>query len=222
MFLLLCCNDDSFHWLLPYWLFHCSFQACPVCSEMVTRDMVNHITMQHGYLFKNRRRLRRFIIPGSQALSLLSRDLREAHLQVLLGGGHRSSNNNTTTNISADPLLSSFGLSFPTSDAEQTSKSTNSAPDDATMIKEIPSQARKLRYVITFMQKKHCCLAWLILASASSVSLKSRHCSVKLFYKPVLKWTRSRVKPVFLASPALASLVKPFWVKPCLTALDTS
>jgi hypothetical protein len=105
--------------------------------------MVNHITMQHGYLFKNRRRLRRFIIPGSQALSLLSRDLREAQ-QVLLGGGHRSSNNNTTTNISADPLLSSFGLSFPTSDAEQTSKSTNSAPDDATMIKEIPSQARKL------------------------------------------------------------------------------
>ncbi|RLN28196.1 hypothetical protein C2845_PM05G29800 [Panicum miliaceum] len=88
--------------------------ACPVCSEMATRDMVNHITMQHGYLFK-----------------------------VLLGGGHRSSNNNTTTNISADPLLSSFGLSFPTSDAEQTSKSTISAPDDATMIKETP-QARKL------------------------------------------------------------------------------
>ncbi|CAN6350208.1 unnamed protein product [Urochloa humidicola] len=117
--------------------------ACPVCSEMVTRDMVNHITMQHGYLFKNRRRLRRFIIPGSQALSLLSRDLREAHLQVLLGG-HRSSNNSNATNISADPLLSSFGLSFPTSDAGQTSKSTTSVPDDATMVKETPAQARKL------------------------------------------------------------------------------
>ncbi|KAF8716211.1 hypothetical protein HU200_026491 [Digitaria exilis] len=118
--------------------------ACPVCSEMVTRDMVNHITMQHGYLFKNRRRLRRFIIPGSQALSLLSRDLREAHLQVLLGGGHRSSNNNNTTSISADPLLSSFGLSFPTSEAEQTSKSTVSCPDNATVVKETPAQARKL------------------------------------------------------------------------------
>lgn len=34
------------------WYFHCPFQACPVCSEMVTKDMVNHITMQHGYLFK--------------------------------------------------------------------------------------------------------------------------------------------------------------------------
>ncbi|OEL13223.1 Protein DEHYDRATION-INDUCED 19 [Dichanthelium oligosanthes] len=120
--------------------------ACPVCSEMVTRDMVNHITMQHGYLFKNRRRLRRFVIPGSQALSLLSRDLREAHLQVLLGGGHRSSNNNTTTNISADPLLSSFGLSFPASDAEQTSKSTISVPDGATMVKDTPAQARKLSF----------------------------------------------------------------------------
>jgi hypothetical protein len=66
---------------------------------------------------------------------------------VLLGGGHRSSNNNNTTNISADPLLSSFGLSFPTSDAEQTSKSTISVPDDATMAKATPAQARKLRYI---------------------------------------------------------------------------
>ncbi|AQK88431.1 Protein DEHYDRATION-INDUCED 19 [Zea mays] len=122
--------------------------ACPVCSEMVTKDMVNHITTQHGYLFKNRRRLRRFIIPGSQALSLLSRDLREAHLQVLLGGGgQRSSDNSSSssaTNISADPLLSSFGLGFPTSDAEQASKSTVSIPDDATTVKEAPAQARKL------------------------------------------------------------------------------
>lgn len=100
---------------------------------------------------QNRRRLRRFIIPGSQALSLLSRDLREAHLQVLLGGGgQRSSDNSSSsaTNISADPLLSSFGLGFPTSDAEQASKSTVSIPDDATTVKEAPAQARKLRYIL--------------------------------------------------------------------------
>ncbi|KAK3138014.1 hypothetical protein QOZ80_5AG0363320 [Eleusine coracana subsp. coracana] len=117
---------------------------CPICSDMVTRDMVNHITMQHGYLFKNRRRLRRFVIPGSQALSLLSRDLREAHLQLLLGGGQRSSNYSTTTNISADPLLSSFGLSFPTSDAEETSKSNISIPDDSTTVKETPALVQML------------------------------------------------------------------------------
>jgi hypothetical protein len=105
--------------------------------------MVNHITMQHGYLFKNRRRLRRFLIPGSQGLSLLSRDLREAHLQLLLSNGQRSSNNNTTAIISVDPLLSSFGLGFPTSDAEETSKSTISIPDDSTMVKETPAQVQK-------------------------------------------------------------------------------
>ncbi|KAK1698808.1 hypothetical protein QYE76_015505 [Lolium multiflorum] len=55
---------------------------CPICSDKVSKDMLNHITMQHGYLFKNRRRLRRFSVPGSQSLSLLSRDLREAHLQL--------------------------------------------------------------------------------------------------------------------------------------------
>ncbi|VAH10604.1 unnamed protein product [Triticum turgidum subsp. durum] len=109
---------------------------CPVCSEKVSKDMLNHITMQHGYLFKNRRRLRRFAVPGSQSLSLLSRDLREAHLQVLLGGGgHRSSNNNAT-NISADPLLSSFGLSFPTLDAEETSKLSTPAQSDVPVLKE--------------------------------------------------------------------------------------
>ena len=114
---------------------------CPICSDKIAKDMLNHITVQHGYLFKNRRRLRRFVIPGSQALSLLSRDLREAHLQVLLGGGgHRSNNSSNTTNISADPLLSSFGLSFPTSDTEETSIPPISIPDDASVIKETPAQ----------------------------------------------------------------------------------
>ncbi|KAM0864544.1 hypothetical protein ACQ4PT_043855 [Festuca glaucescens] len=87
---------------------------CPICSEKVTRDMLNHITMQHGYLFK-----------------------------ALLGGGHshRSSNPaTTTTNIYADPLLSSFGLGFATSDAEEPSKSPVPVPDGTSKIKEAPPQ----------------------------------------------------------------------------------
>ncbi|WVZ99587.1 hypothetical protein U9M48_044857 [Paspalum notatum var. saurae] len=121
--------------------------ACPYCYEdNDVASLCAHLEEEHPFEPHpaNRRRLRRFVIPGSQALSLLSRDLREAHLQVLLGGGHRSSSNNNTTNISADPLLSSFGLSFPASDAEQASKSTISIPDDATMVKEMPARARKL------------------------------------------------------------------------------
>eukprot|EP00257_Ricinus_communis_P014359 XP_015572015.1 protein DEHYDRATION-INDUCED 19 homolog 4 isoform X2 [Ricinus communis] len=69
--------------------------VCPICSVKVARDMLSHITLQHGHLFKlqRRRRLRRVAIPNSQALSLLGRDLREAHLQMLLGGGGYRSNN---------------------------------------------------------------------------------------------------------------------------------
>ncbi|XP_076910582.1 protein DEHYDRATION-INDUCED 19-like [Bidens hawaiensis] len=101
---------------------------CPVCSIKVTRDMLSHITLQHGHLFKlqRRRRLRRVGVPNSQTLSLLGRDLREAHLQVLLGGGgggYRLSSNITNSSSSADPFLSSLVLNFPGSEAEEINKS---------------------------------------------------------------------------------------------------
>ncbi|KAM0064722.1 putative drought induced 19 type, zinc-binding protein [Helianthus debilis subsp. tardiflorus] len=112
---------------------------CPVCSVKVTRDMLSHITLQHGHLFKSqrRRRLRRVAVPNSQALSLLGRDLREAHLQVLLSGGYRSSNTATSSSsaaaaAAADPFLSSLVLNFPGSETEEISKSNphvkNSTP----------------------------------------------------------------------------------------------
>ncbi|XP_020576412.1 protein DEHYDRATION-INDUCED 19 homolog 4-like isoform X4 [Phalaenopsis equestris] len=59
--------------------------VCSICSVKVTGDMLSHIMLQHGQAFKlqRRRRLRRVVMPNSQALSLLGRDLREAHLQKL-------------------------------------------------------------------------------------------------------------------------------------------
>ncbi|KAE9461862.1 hypothetical protein C3L33_06209, partial [Rhododendron williamsianum] len=121
-------------------------KVCPVCSVRVPRDMLSHITLQHGNLFKisfemlflfilssywRRRRLRRVAIPNSQALSLLGRDLREAHLQVLLGGsGYRSSNANST-NAATDPFLSSLILNFPASESEDISKSVLSCAEDS-------------------------------------------------------------------------------------------
>ncbi|CAO2165885.1 unnamed protein product [Urochloa humidicola] len=90
---------------------------CPICSQRITRDMLNHITMQHGYLFKNGHRSRRYIIPESHAISLLSRDLRGTNLQALLGGGHSHRSN-----------------------APEPSKSTASIPDAASVRKETPSQ----------------------------------------------------------------------------------
>lgn len=109
--------------------------VCPICSVKVSRDMLSHITLQHGHLFKisRRRRLRRVAIPNSQALSLLGRDLREAHLQVLLGGGAYRSNNTTNVSTAAtDPFLSSLILNFPSSEAEDISKSVVPIVEDTT------------------------------------------------------------------------------------------
>ncbi|EEF50826.1 conserved hypothetical protein [Ricinus communis] len=107
--------------------------VCPICSVKVARDMLSHITLQHGHLFKlqRRRRLRRVAIPNSQALSLLGRDLREAHLQMLLGGGGYRSNNGNVSNAATDPFLSSLILNFPTSEAEEISKSVVTSVEDA-------------------------------------------------------------------------------------------
>ncbi|XP_071717816.1 protein DEHYDRATION-INDUCED 19 homolog 4-like isoform X2 [Rutidosis leptorrhynchoides] len=113
--------------------------VCPVCSVKVTSDMLSHITLQHGH---RRRRLRRVAVPNSRALSLLGRDLREAHLQVLLGGSsYRSTSNIATSSSSSssssstsaaasDPFLSSLVLNFPGSEAEEISKSIVSSVTD--------------------------------------------------------------------------------------------
>ncbi|XP_015890770.1 protein DEHYDRATION-INDUCED 19 isoform X1 [Ziziphus jujuba] len=119
--------------------------VCPICSVKVARDMLSHITLQHGHLFKlqRRRRLRRVAIPNSQALSLLGRDLREAHLQVLLGGGGYRSNNASVSNGATDPFLSSLILNFPTSESEEISKSVVTNADDTSAKNGVPTHIWK-------------------------------------------------------------------------------
>lgn len=122
---------------------------CPVCSVKVTRDMLSHITLQHGHLFKlqRRRRLRRVAVPNTQALSLLGRDLREAHLQVLLGGGggvgsggYRSA---AASAAVSDPFLSSLVLNFPGSEAEEISKSIVSNVEESSVKSVTPQHIWK-------------------------------------------------------------------------------
>ncbi|KAK3207100.1 hypothetical protein Dsin_021146 [Dipteronia sinensis] len=124
--------------------------VCPICSVKVTRDMLSHITLQHGHLFKlqRRRRLRRVAVPNSQALSLLGRDLREAHLQVLLGGGGYRSNSASVSNAATDPFLSSLILNFPTSEAEEISKSVVTSAEDTAVKNAAPTHIWKTRYCI--------------------------------------------------------------------------
>ncbi|KAL0442731.1 UNVERIFIED_CONTAM: hypothetical protein Slati_1995800, partial [Sesamum latifolium] len=63
---------------------------------------------------------------NSQALSLLGRDLREAHLQVLLGGSGYRSNSATSSAAATDNFLSSLVLNF-SSEADEISKSVMSS-----------------------------------------------------------------------------------------------
>lgn len=95
---------------------------------------------------QRRRRVRKVGMPSSQTLSLLGRDLREAHLQVLLGGGGGGyrSNNPGVSNAASDPLLSSLIMNFPSSEAEEISKSVAATANDTSSKKRV--QTRRPRY----------------------------------------------------------------------------
>ncbi|KAK9919934.1 hypothetical protein M0R45_028507 [Rubus argutus] len=109
----LCCHIDEEH---PV---EAKNGVCPVCSLRVGIDMVAHITLQHGNIFKisfffelcvlqfffRKRKTRKG--GAHSTLSLLRKELREGNLQSLFGG---SSCLLSSSNAAADPLLSSFIL----------------------------------------------------------------------------------------------------------------
>ncbi|XP_020105981.1 protein DEHYDRATION-INDUCED 19-like [Ananas comosus] len=138
-----CCEDHDIASLCAHLEeehpFESKVAACPICSVKITRDMLNHITLQHGHLFKiqRRRRLPRFSIPSSQAISLLGRDLNEAHMQLLLGGGGYKSSSSMSTNAASDSFISSL-LNFPTLEAEETLKSPIPTGENACIEEETP------------------------------------------------------------------------------------
>ena len=94
---------------------------------------------------QRRRRLRRVAIPNSQALSLLGRDLREAHLQVLLGGGAYRSSSANVSNAATDSFLSSLILNFPASEAEEITKSVVTSSQDTAAKNVAPALMWKSR-----------------------------------------------------------------------------
>ena len=88
--------------------------------------------------------MRRVAIPNSQTLSLLARDLREAHLQLLLNGGSGyQSHSNTVSNPSADPFVSSFILNYPSCKAEEISKLVVTSANDFS-IKNTPTPVQHI------------------------------------------------------------------------------
>lgn len=97
----LCCHIDEEH---PV---EAKNGVCPVCSMRVGSDMVAHITLQHGNIFKMQRKRKSRKGGSHSTLSLLRKELREGNLQSLFGG---SSYIVPSSNAAPDPLLSSFIL----------------------------------------------------------------------------------------------------------------
>lgn len=115
-------------------------QMCPVCAGKIAKDMVGHISLQHGHLFKmqRRRRFRRAGVPSNATLSLLGKELREAHLQALLGGTSRSSGLSNVT----DPVLSSLVYNVPISEAEDPPKPTVVVEEQPTKLSSLSQQSK--------------------------------------------------------------------------------
>nr|AFK46835.1 unknown [Lotus japonicus] len=95
----LCCHIDEEHPM------EAKNGVCPVCASRVGVDMVAHITLQHGNIFKMQRKRKSRKGGSYSTLSLLRKELREGNLQSLFGG---SSCIVSSSNSAADPLLSSF------------------------------------------------------------------------------------------------------------------
>ncbi|XP_057250455.1 protein DEHYDRATION-INDUCED 19 homolog 3 isoform X3 [Beta vulgaris subsp. vulgaris] len=101
-------------------------QVCPVCAVRVGVDMVAHITLQHGNIFKMQRKRKSRKNGSHSTLSLLRKELQEGNLQTLFGG---SSCILSSSNVAPDPLLSSFIL--PMADDIVISQSQSSADTSA-------------------------------------------------------------------------------------------
>ncbi|XP_058770433.1 protein DEHYDRATION-INDUCED 19 homolog 3-like [Vicia villosa] len=95
----LCCHIDEEHPM------EAKNGVCPVCALRVGVDMVAHITLQHGNIFKMQRKRKSRKGGSYSTLSLLRKELREGNLQSLFGGSQCIV---SSSNAAPDPLLSSF------------------------------------------------------------------------------------------------------------------
>ncbi|KAF7805072.1 protein DEHYDRATION-INDUCED 19-like protein 3-like [Senna tora] len=140
----LCCHIDEEHPM------EARNGVCPVCALRLGVDMVSHITLQHGSIFKisftsfeHMQRKRKSRKGGSYStLSLLRKELREGNLQSLFGG---SSCIVSSSNAAADPLLSSFILPL----ADELASSQPHFPNESRSTKKISDETVSKRNVET-------------------------------------------------------------------------
>ncbi|KNA11100.1 hypothetical protein SOVF_138250 [Spinacia oleracea] len=130
----LCCHIDDEHPI------EAKNGVCPVCAIRVGVDMVAHITLQHGNIFKVQRKRKSRKNGSHSTLSLLRKELQEGNLQSLFGG---PSCLLSSSHAAPDPLLSSFIL--PMGDDIMISQSQSSA--DTCSAKKGKDENVRERYV---------------------------------------------------------------------------
>ncbi|XXG80558.1 hypothetical protein AAC387_Pa09g1395 [Persea americana] len=114
----LCCHIDDVH---PV---EAKNGICPVCAARVGMNM--------------RRRSRKGSAGSHSTLSLLRKELREGHIQSLLGG---SSYVHSASNTAPDPLLTSFIYSFPMADASKSAQPRTS--EKGNLVKELSDERQR-------------------------------------------------------------------------------
>jgi hypothetical protein len=92
---------------------------------------------------QRRRRFQRGGTPSSATLSLFGKELRDAHLQVLLGGSPSYMGSLSTNAV--DPLLSNLGYSLPISEAEDPPKPSVTVDIPSKPLTSIHQQNPRLR-----------------------------------------------------------------------------
>ncbi|CAH9087448.1 unnamed protein product [Cuscuta europaea] len=99
----LCCHVDDEH---PV---EAKNGVCPVCATRVGVDMVAHVVLQHGNIFKVQQKRKSRKSSSQSTLSLLRKKLREGNFQSLIAGGGGGSSSFIAPSSSAaapDPLTS--------------------------------------------------------------------------------------------------------------------
>ncbi|GMI73731.1 drought-induced protein19 [Hibiscus trionum] len=113
----LCCHIDDEHHL------EAGYGVCPVCALRVGMNMVDHITTQHGNIFKGNHKIKLHKGDSYSTLSSLRKEMHEAQYQSFLS---RSRSSLSSTNTAPDPLLSFISCPSLANSSESVKSATSS------------------------------------------------------------------------------------------------
>ncbi|XP_042498612.1 protein DEHYDRATION-INDUCED 19 homolog 5-like [Macadamia integrifolia] len=115
--------------------------VCPVCAEILGKDMIGHFTVQHAHLLKRRRKSQRSGVWNNSSV-MLGKELRE--LSSFLGAASTNGRGSATDYV-PDPLLSPFlcSIVIPDTNGDQDKHSKNDLSASSDMKSMEPSASDK-------------------------------------------------------------------------------